>query len=140
MKVVDIADLPRSAIDLVDLIGLAATVRLVESMPGILFPVPRGEDNNAAGADRFQQLSDIVGLEAARILIKHYGGKGGMYIPSCKTALRRARNRSIVALYNAGVSVFDLALAWRLSDRQIKSILKLTDTAAPVESNQVEMF
>lgn len=134
MKGIDVADLPPSTQDQVALIGLPATVRLVESMPGVRFPVPKGCDG-----DRFDQLVEACGIKAAKVLVKHYGSTL-MYIASCKGAIRRARDRQIVADYNEGVSVFDLALSWKLSYRQIETILSCTDTTEPAACNQVELF
>lgn len=136
---VALSDLPQSAIDLITLISLTAAVRLIESMPGIKFPVPKGEDNNSEGAARFSMLVDVVGDIAARVLVKHYGGTD-MYIPSCKKAMQRVRDRQIVADYDAGMSVFDLAIKYRLSYRRIEVILKATDTTPPTATQQADFF
>lgn len=134
MKCVAVTDLPQTTRDQVALIGLPATVRLVEAMPGLRFPVPKGCDG-----ERFDQLVEACGLKAAKALVKAYGGTL-LYVASCKDALRLARNRQIVAEYNAGSSVTDLALFYKLSYRQIETILSRTDTTVPAASNQVELF
>ena len=136
---VALSDLPQSAIDLITLIGLTAAVRLIESLPGIKFPVPKGEDNNPEGAARFAMLVDVVGEPAARVLLKHFGGTD-MYVPSCKKAMQRVRDRQIVADYDAGMSVFELAIKYRLSYRRIEVILKATDTTPAEPSQQAERF
>ena len=108
-------DLPQSARDLITQIGLPATVALIQAMPGIRFPVPRGENNNPDGAARFAQLVEIIGYEATLILVRNYGDDRGLYVPSCKKAILRARDRQIIADYGTGVTVLDLALKYRLS-------------------------
>lgn len=134
-----LADLPQSALDLIGLIELPAALRLIEAMPGINFPVPRGENNNADGAAKFAMLVDAVGDEAARVLVRHYGG-GDMYVPSCLKAIKAARNRQIVAEYESGIKVIALAIKYRLSYRQIEAILKATDTTAIEPSKQADLF
>lgn len=136
---IDLRDLPQSARDLIALIGLSATARLIEAMPGYPFPVPKGEDNNPEGAARFATLVEIVGETAARILVKHFGGDN-MYVPSCKEAIRKVRNRQIVADYNGGATVFDLVIKYKLCYRQIETILKSTDTTPPDPSQQADLF
>lgn len=136
---VSLADLPKSALDLIELIGMPATIALIEAMPAINFPVPRGEDNNVAGASRFAYLVDAVGDEAARILVSHFNGTD-MYVPSCKRAILRARDRKIVADYDAGTSIFELALKYKLSYRSIEMILKRTDTTPVPEDKQADLF
>lgn len=136
---ISLDDLPKSAIDLIELIGLPATVALVEAMPGIKFPVPRGEDNNAAGAARFAHLVEAIGDEPSRRLMAHYGGED-LYVPSCKKAIRLARDRQIVADYEADASVLELALKYRLSYRSIEMILKRTDTTPVPTDRQADLF
>ena len=123
-------DLPQSARDLITQIGLPATVALIQAMPGVRFPVPRGENNNPDGAARFAQLVEIVGYEATLILVQNYGNDRGLYVPSCKKAILRARDRQIIADYGTGVTVLDLALKYRLSYRRIEGILN-APTAPP---------
>lgn len=128
-------DLPQSARDLITQIGLPATVALIQAMPGIRFPVPRGENNNPDGAARFAQLVEIVGYEATLILVRNYGDDRGLYVPSCKKAILRARDRQIIADYGTGVTVLDLALKYRLSYRRIEGILNaLNSLPLPTEA------
>lgn len=132
-------DLPQSALDLIALIDLPATFLLIDAIPGIKFPMPKGEDNNSSGAARFEMLVDIVGDEAARTLVKHYGGDD-LYVPSCKKAIQLARDRQIVAEYLDGATVFDLAIKYKLSYRRIEVILKMTDTTPAESIQQADLF
>ncbi|MDD5249682.1 MAG: Mor transcription activator family protein [Rhodocyclaceae bacterium] len=136
---INLDDLPRSAVDLIQLIGLAATLALIDAFPSIKFPVPKGEDNNPEGAARFALLVEAIGDAPARVLVRHYGGDD-LYVPSCKQAVRRARDRQIVADYGVGASVFELALKYRLSYRQIETILKTADTTPAEPSKQADLF
>ncbi len=133
-------DLPQSARDLIAQIGLPATVALIQAMPGVRFPVPRGETNNPDGAARFAQLVEIVGYDAALILMHNYGNDRGLYVPSCKKAILRARDRQIVADYSAGLTVLDLALKYRLSYRRIEGILNTPITTPPPTATQLSLL
>ena len=133
-------DLPQSARDLITQIGLPATVALIQAMPGIRFPVPRGENNNPDGAARFAQLVEIVGYEATLILVQNYGNDRGLYVPSCKKAIFRARDRQIISDYGTGVTVLDLALKYRLSYRRIEGILNAPIPIPPPTSPQLSLL
>lgn len=133
-------DLPQSARDLITQIGLPATVALIQAMPGVRFPVPRGENNNPDGAARFAQLVEIVGYEATLILVQNYGNDRGLYVPSCKKAIVRARDRQIIADYGTGVTVLDLALKYRLSYRRIEGILNAPIPIPPPTSPQLSLL
>jgi hypothetical protein len=136
---VALRDLPQSALDLIALIGLPATIQLVEAMPGIKFPVPKGEDNNSGGAARFATLVEAVGDKAAHVLVAHFGGDD-LYVPSCKKAIQLARDRQIVAEYLDGSTVTELAIRYRLSYRRIEVILKTTDTTPVATHQQADLF
>ncbi|MGD9611234.1 MAG: Mor transcription activator family protein [Desulfovibrionaceae bacterium] len=121
--------LPASVAELVDLIGLQTAMRLVRSLGGTTFPVPRVLTSQ--GRRRYEMLADVVGSEAADAIVKRYGGDD-LYIPRCAAALQAARDAEIneyfVTETNKGRSsaevVFHLARRYKLSDRRIWLILK----------------
>ncbi len=131
---VEINELPAVAQDLVDLIGLAATLRLVEAYGGITFRVSLGA--RAAGKTRYALLAEVVGKQAADKITARYA-LTGLYVPICADALRRARDRAICAEFgnltmpgsdmSGRDAVFTLARKYRLSDRAVWGILKVTD-------------
>jgi hypothetical protein len=145
--VIDLRDLPQSAVDLINLIGLPAALRLVQKKPGHPFPVPKGENNNPEGAALFSALAEIVGLDNARILVRVYGGTI-LYIPRCKVAMTRAQHRQIASDYDARLKsgephiaiISTLALAHSFTTRWVEIILKSTDTTEPSESIQADLF
>ena len=122
-------NLPVSVQELVDLIGLQMAMKLVRSLGGTTFPVPKRQTR--LGELRYNMLADVVGVEEADTLVKHFGG-GELYVPRCAAALQAARDAEIneyfVAETNKGRSsaevVFHLARRYKLSDRRIWHILK----------------
>lgn len=120
--------LPATIQTLAALIGLPKTLRLVEELGGTTFPVAQGKTR--LGEIRFAALAEVVGNEAATQIAKHFASEK-LYIAKCADALRQIRNRSICEEYDvisahhgSPTAVVQLALKYRLSDRQIEKILK----------------
>jgi hypothetical protein len=91
--------LPYNAQQLVQRIGAAAAVALLNRWPGVTFVMPKGT-SNAAGAARWAQLVGIVGAEATEILARWAGGDV-LKIPTCDQLRTEKRNRWIRARYDA---------------------------------------
>lgn len=115
--------------ELIELIGLPATLELVRAKGGTSFVVPLGITRR--GQEQREKLVQIVGREQATRLIGRYGGTT-LYVPSCRQAFVDTRdgniNRERDELARKGLSeralVAVLALRHGLSDRQIWRILK----------------
>lgn len=115
--------------ELIELIGLPATLELVRAKGGTSFVVPLGITRR--GQEQREKLVQIVGREQATRLIGRYGGTT-LYVPSCRQAFVDTRNGNINRerdeLSRKGLSeralVAVLALRHGLSDRQIWRILK----------------
>lgn len=121
-------DLPRSLRDVVALIGLPATLLLVERFGGLIalyVPTDIGPEHS---------ISVAIGAPAARKLAARYGGDCIRNIPRCAAGLRRIRNTDIRARRAKGESAARLALAFGLTERQIWSILNETDTGNNAQS------
>ncbi|MHB9021323.1 MAG: Mor transcription activator family protein [Halothiobacillus sp.] len=134
IHVCTLTDLPTSAQNLVRLIGLPKSVRLIEQLGGTTFPVAKAI--NSLGKLRYELLAEAVGVDAADILTAEYGGEM-LYIPNCAAALRAVRNRAIHTefdamtssvsnpVYSTNEALVKLAITYRLSDRRIWDILKV---------------
>jgi hypothetical protein len=126
----DLEHLPAMAQELADSIGLRKTLRLVEALGGTTFPVPKRETK--LGELRFNVLADVVGVDAAEVIVRRYGSTD-LYIPRCADALRRARDTAICREYDRLIQAMSgneavqrLARTHRLSDRRVFDILKRT--------------
>lgn len=120
------ADLPPGARNLIRLLGWADAAALIDTLGGIPFPVPKGEDNNPGGAARFAQLAELVGEDGARAIVAEYGGDR-LLIPNCRRALARARMRAMRESYDAGATAEEVALEFRCSYRWVMNVLKMSD-------------
>ena len=135
-------NLPASVQELVDLIGLETAMKLVRSLGGTTFPVPKRATK--LGELRYNVLADVVGVDAADVLVKHFGG-GELYVPRCAAALQAARDAAINADFvdqvrtgrSSADVVFSLARRYKLSDRRVWDILK----TVPVKpDDQLRLF
>ena len=122
---------PVNLLEIIEVIGEAATLRLVESFGGTTPRLPALRNINAE-----HPLAQCIGVKALTELAKATGGGRWLYVAKCARGLREARNRGIVQLYSDGVPVAELALRYHLSDRQIWNILGST----VVDDRQVSLF
>ena len=121
-------DLPASARDLAGLIGLPATLRLVEKWGGTMrLYVPRN-----IGPDH--ELARVLGLEAARALSSRYDGDYLPSVPRCADALRAARDRALLRRRAEGASPAALALEFGLTERHVWRILSAVRAAGPQQA------
>lgn len=113
MTVDDIAleDLPSSARELADLIGIDATYKIVEARGGIRLCVPRIVQND-------HWLIPLIGQEAFERLVAYFSGEE-LDIPMCALALNRARARSLL---RSGASVADTARKLGYSERGMRRL------------------
>jgi hypothetical protein len=110
-------DLPESMADLVQTIGLAATLRLIEHCPGIRIRPPKEDKLHAD-----HRLVRAIGYEAACALSRLAEGMR-IEVPRGTTAIRRARNRAMKADAQT-MSQPQIAVKYDLTQRQVRTILK----------------
>ncbi len=107
--------LPRLVIDIVDVIGIEATNKLIYERRGVTVSVPKNPKTSSI-------LSSIIGLEKTILMSKVFGG-ATIAIPSCKTARITALHSEIRARFDSGDSIVNLAQRFVLSDRSIYNLL-----------------
>ena len=144
-----LAHFPQTARDLVDLIGLVATLRLIEAAAGQVLTIPKGKRKK--GMVLLDNLAAIVGEDAAEKIVGRYGG-GYLTVPSCKRAALAVRDAELQARFDAllkdglgaravanriaGEFRLDVSTVWRISKRAA------ADTANPaaVIETQLGLF
>jgi Mor family transcriptional regulator len=121
LDVREIEELPQSLVDVAEVIGLAATLALVESAGGVRVYVPErlGDEH---------RLIEWLGRDAAAALSAAFAMEE-LVVPRCADALRRVRNRQIRHERDQGDAPAVLALRYRLTERQIYTILSRDDAA-----------
>lgn len=131
----DIAD------QLVDVIGLEATQALIKAYGGKQIVVPDG--SGRAGAFS-AWLDDTLGRMAADALRRVFGGER-FTVPLGYAEALNARNRAIVADYDAGMDMLALIQKYRRTERQLRTILNqpIADDEprrAAVDDRQMGLF
>lgn len=150
MKMVDLLSegeeklLPESARLIASLVGLPRALKLVDTWGGTTFPISKNKTRD--GQIRFEVLTETVGIEAAQILTRHFGGEV-LAIPRCAAAMRELRYRDIRRAfdtlsrdYPASHAVNQLARQHEMTERWVWYILKRTDHHDNGETRQDDLF
>jgi Mor family transcriptional regulator len=111
---------PVNLLEIVEIIGEAAALKLVNSFGGQTVRIPALRNANSEHA-----LAQCIGIEALTALAKADGGRW-LYVAKCERGLRQQRNVEIVKHYSDGMKVESLVQRYGLSDRQIWNILGST--------------
>ncbi|MEE8597823.1 MAG: Mor transcription activator family protein [bacterium] len=110
------SDLPSSLITLKDVIGLPVTMELVKYFGGTRLFIPKRVAEK-------HKLSIFLGYENAKCLSEFFGGEL-ITVPRAANFFRKQRNQSIIKAYDNGTRVRELALEYKITERQIYTILK----------------
>lgn len=127
---------------LVEVIGLDATLRLIQEYRGKQITIPSGTGK----AGPFSAwLDENLGVEAARRLRARCGNER-LTVPMLKENARVARNRLLIADFDSGkLSMLDMIHKYDLSERQIRVILNSPSQAGglvvpPRDDKQMALF
>lgn len=120
--------LPESMADMVDVIGLPAVLALMEAFGGTELWIPEKLAHN-------HLLVDAIGAEAAQQLCE-YMAREQIRIPRGAAIFREVRNRAIRRERTEGAKLSELALRYKMTDRQVLNILN----AEPADDRQQDMF
>lgn len=142
MKLDDVPHLlPESARLLVRLIGLPKTVLLIQAWGGTIFPVSKNQTRH--GQIRFESLAEVVGMDAANIITRHFCGEV-LAIPRCLAAMIELRNRAIrsefddiTRSYPASHAVHELARKYQMTVRHVWRVMKQLDVVENTSQGQL---
>lgn len=121
-----LARLPEQIIELSELIGLDATLSMVEHLGGLSFDVPSTLD-----AKNGKWLSNIIGIDNAKKLIAYYGGDS-LYVNNCDALRIHLRNAALVSAIFAKMetgtaqhrAIQETAPEFGITERRAYDILK----------------
>lgn len=126
----DFHALPASAQEVVDVIGMAPALALIDARGGVRTYIP-----SPIPADHW--LIAIIGAEAAEQLAAVYAGDE-LNLPRCCAAMRATLYRQICAAYDAGESAATLALAHGFTERWVYAIV--ARRRCELASSQASLF
>jgi len=115
MDDIDYNLLPGILQEIADLIGIPATMAIVEEYGGVRLYVPMKVTPD-------HPLSQLIGQANAEKLADHFGGEDHFDIPKAKAALRAIRDKEIRSLWPT-LSQRQLALKYQTTERNIRLIL-----------------
>jgi hypothetical protein len=133
--------LPKSASALVEVIGLPATLTMLERFGGRTIPVPKG-----CGHARYHELAEIIGDPAAQQLVGRYGG-GRVDIPTCARAVRAVLHNEMRERFDrmtrdglsARAAIAAMNETYRYSERHLWRITKAADSDGRVIDSEGQM-
>ncbi len=109
--------LPETLTAMAHIIPRAAVLKIVDRFGGTRVYVAR-----QPGADN--ELAQLIGLSAARLLGGHYGGEF-VEVPRASALRRALRNHEMQRLRESGYSLAKLARKYCMTQRQVRRILGL---------------
>lgn len=124
----DIDLLPGSMVELVDVIGLPAVLKLMDAFGGTELWVPKRLAHD-------HPLVEALGAEAAQCLVEHAPCEN-IRVPRGAGIIREVRNRAIRRERRAGALISELALRYQLTERQVLTILH----SEPADDRQQDLF
>lgn len=128
---VQLEDLPESLREIIELIGMPATLSLVGRWGGVRLYIPERIRPDHV-------LAQTLGVDNARALSEIFA-RCEINVPKCDAALRRIRDREIRRLhFEDGWPAHRLARHYHLTERQVYTILAQSD-ASP-DDGQSSLF
>lgn len=122
--------LPESIQEMIDVIGLQATLLIVEERGGIRLCVP-----TKVKSDNW--LTQLIGTEAMIKLVDYYSGEE-IDIARCASAIKAAQDQKIFEKLKAGVSQAKLAREFGYTERGIRKLKKRLEEMSRYD--QVSLF
>ncbi|WP_175895704.1 Mor transcription activator family protein [Burkholderia cepacia] len=129
---------------IVRLIGMEATLTLVEKMGGQKFPIPVRK--NRHGEARYEELAEVIGADAASNLCAAFGGEY-LEIPILWKAKRELMFRRmrvefdrITREHSSNYAVAKLAVKFGTTDRQVRRILGTDNDTSTAADDQFSLF
>ncbi len=113
--------MPESIQHLVDVIGMSATLALIEAFGGLDYHMPKSMQ-----ADNARRLINVVGRLATAKLIHTYGGER-VYINRCESLRLMLRNQ---AFFNAVLSKMEMGMSQTRAIQEIAPMFDITERYA----------
>lgn len=114
------SNMPESIKEIADYVGEEGALTMLQAFPGIRLFIPKKVPDGHV-------LIEKIGKALAEKLSVHFGGET-LTIPRGAKVLRMARNKEIIKKYDAKMTVRELVGEYKLTERQVYTILQETVT------------
>lgn len=138
IKLADLADtrmLPPLLQDFERLIGLQATLALVQAYGGLRIYIP-----TPARAQPDHPIAKIIGHTNLLALAEVYGAESHFQLPKAHRALVALRNARITKAYLTANTSRELAAEYNLTERHVERIVAAAGIKAPADRQQAQLF
>lgn len=132
---IPIALLPPLLQDFERLVGLQATMALVQRWGGLRVYFPQPERVTPE-----HPYAAAIGVEALTKLASEYGGLPHFQLPKAERALQAVRNARIAADYASSKTARQIATEHGLTEGQVVRIVASLGATAPAERRQGRLF
>lgn len=123
------AELPPTARDLVRWVGWRGAMAIIREMPGArIYSAERGPTWSPRADARYARVAELCGERGADRLYREILGTI-FEVPTCRAAIRRARDRALRDAFDAGATAEQLCADFGLCRRAVFYILKKSDDA-----------
>lgn len=118
----EVEELPATARELVEVIGLDATIDLVKDFGGDDLKIPEVVNGTSR---MWEILVETIGPQAAEKLVRRCAGTV-IYVPMCRIALLAHRNREIIRRFDAGEALDAIRRDIKVTRRHMYRLLKIS--------------
>lgn len=120
----DAKQMPGVLREIASLIGPENAVKLAQTYGGIRIYVPKRMKPE-------HPFAELLGFENACALSAELGGLSRLSIPRFEKLIREARNQAILTDRSRGMSVRELALKYRVTEKHILNVRKAAARSGP---------
>lgn len=124
--------LPESARDLIDIIGLANTLKIIEARGGLEISIPIVVTHN-------HWLVELIGYESLQKLSEQCSGLK-IDVPRCVAAMRAVQYQEIYDSRRNGISTNALAQAHGYTARGIRKVVRRIEDEMDIDDPQEPLF
>ena len=140
---------PKTAVELVRVVGLEGAARVISAWGGQEWPVPiRVGGVRPQGIRRYAHLCEIAGEAAAQRIVQHWGGSR-LQVPNLKEVIWsysqdkiRAEFDALTTVrgYSSPEAVFELGIKYGVTGKAIENALKRPDNVKEEPEAQGALF
>lgn len=116
-----LSHLPATLVEMAQVIGIASTLKVIDSFGGLSYAMPTSTDS-----DNAKKLAAVIGIEATKALIHRFGGEV-VYINTCQSLRIAMRNQAFV---EAVLSTMETGISQYKAIQEVAPVFGITERLA----------